>query len=104
MSMDHNAMIAVIAAHRDGKEIEARYRNRPQLTNQWAKCTVGVSWDFNLFEYRIKPEPPKPREWWLYLCPRYASFHSFNSRTQEQAEELKCGECEEVIRVREVLP
>jgi hypothetical protein len=67
MSMDHNTAIAVIEAHRDGKEIEARYRNRPQLTNQWTECTDGTSWNFDFFEYRIKPEPPKPREWWLVM-------------------------------------
>jgi hypothetical protein len=32
MSMDHNAMIAVIAAHRDGKEKQAKDLNLRALT------------------------------------------------------------------------
>jgi hypothetical protein len=98
--MDHNAMIAVIAAHRDGKEIEGRLRDGDDGFGP----ASNPSWDFNTYEYRIKPEPPKPREWWLYLCPRHPSFYSFGGRTREQAERLKCGECDEVIHVREVLP
>lgn len=46
--MDHNSMIAVIAAHRDGKGIECKSKgNFP-----WRKAT-SPSWDFCSFDYRI---------------------------------------------------
>jgi len=47
------------------------------------------------FAYRVKPAPPKPREWWITLDD------GFWWTTPEHAHEANAGE---VIHVREVLP
>lgn len=60
MSMSHEEMIAVIAASRDGKPTE--WRHLP--THEWSPFQ-GDFWDFTNYDYRIKPTPPKPREWHL---------------------------------------
>jgi hypothetical protein len=52
MSMTHDEMIAVIAAHRDGKTVQCKYRNG----SVW-KDVQNPAWSFGSFDYRIKPEP-----------------------------------------------
>ena len=93
--MTHDEIIAVVAAHRDGKAIE--WRNI-RSNSEWRDLVDIPAWSFNNTEYRIKPEPPKPREWWiermpdgetnLWTCPRSAVI----------------GRAQEIIHVREVLP
>ena len=51
-------MIDVIAAHRDGKRIEALRRHG---VGGWAE--VAPSWDFSCFDYRVKPEPMEIEVW-----------------------------------------
>lgn len=58
MSQTHEEMIAVIQAHKEGETVEFRQRAR----SQWLDCREPI-WDFSDFDYRIKPTPPKPREW-----------------------------------------
>lgn len=84
-------MIAVITAHRDGKEIEVRatkdgiacaklFSKQPpevladietgeRMTEaqmlEWSPAKPPIQFNFSAWEYRIKPEPPKPREWWI---------------------------------------
>lgn len=50
--MTHDEMIEVIAAHRDGKKIQAKYQK-----GQWIDITLPPLWNFEHNEYRIKPEP-----------------------------------------------
>ena len=50
--MTHDEMIAVIAAHRDGAAVEARY----SLNGEWFLLETP-RWTTNGTEYRIKPEP-----------------------------------------------
>lgn len=66
--MSPDEMIAVIAAHRDGKRIEMR-DNNPTHERQWVDACPALLWNFSNWEYRIKPEPPKPREWWALVEP-----------------------------------
>ena len=64
MSMDHDEMIAVIQAHKEGKEIQ--FRCVDDFDKTWTGYSESSpSWDFSEFEYRIKPEPRKPREVFL---------------------------------------
>jgi hypothetical protein len=53
MSMTHDEMIAVIAAHRDGKTIQFR---TVETECDWRDIESPV-WDFQSSDYRIKPEP-----------------------------------------------
>lgn len=62
MSMTHDEMISVIQAHRDGKDVQLRWRDNGLV---WITVKAHPNWHFDRADYRIKPEPPKPREWWL---------------------------------------
>lgn len=67
MSQSHDSMIAVIAAHRDGKEIEYRHHSND---SEWKPVQPDdKGFTFMSFEYRIKPVPTKPREWWIAHSP-----------------------------------
>ena len=59
--MTHDEMIAVIQAHKEGKQIQ--YRRGENM--QWLDCTP--QWDFVLFDYRIKPAEPKNVKLLAYL-------------------------------------
>lgn len=99
MSMSHDEMIAVIAADRDGKIVEARSYPDFGPGNPWTECTDEPSWNFDEVEYRIKPEPPKPREWWIHVPVVHASTRDIFPCPQSYVPD---GEKE--IHVREVLP
>ncbi len=51
--MTHDEMIAVIQAHRDGKEVQAR-----QPRGEWFDVAVPA-WNFDVYEYRAKPREPR---------------------------------------------
>ena len=60
--MNHDEMIAVIQAHKDGKQIQWKSRNG---VDGWDDCSDGYwqpKFNFGCCDYRIKPEP---REWWI---------------------------------------
>lgn len=90
--MTHDEMIAVIQAHKEGKEIECSMKDK----NCWGKSTPD--WAFHYCDYRVKPVPPEPREWWLHDGRAHLSeSHAINSR-------MVLGSSYPVIHVREVLP
>lgn len=58
-------MIEVIQGYQAGGKLQAW--SFPGVDGHdlgWVDIT-NPSWDFNRVAYRIKPEPPKPREWWI---------------------------------------
>jgi hypothetical protein len=65
MSMEINDMIAVLRAAKEGKQIQHRRATPPFESGIWINSYGGCSWDFSEYDYRVKPEPPKPREWFL---------------------------------------
>lgn len=66
MSMTHDEMIAVIQAHRDGKVVQWKLNVLHIAASPWQDCkSEDEPWNFVVAEYRIKPEPPKPKEWWI---------------------------------------
>lgn len=80
--MTHDEMIAVIAAHRDGKKVQCQVKNHAD----WYDYHNGdePQWDFNSFDYRIKPDP-------LVLWGLYKPDGSFYGtyRTLESAQDDK---------------
>ncbi len=59
--MTHDEMIVVIQAHKEEREIECRRLNG---IGGWEACTAHPSaMDFVHWEFRIKPEEKRPREW-----------------------------------------
>jgi hypothetical protein len=92
--MTHNEMIRVLEAHRDGKPIEARQLDHSTRGRHWMPVSADPTcrWMFDHFEYRIKPEPPKPREWWIHFIS--------NDSADIQSDRSHCDKC---IHVREVI-
>ncbi len=67
--MSHDEMISVIQAHKDGKTIECKKINPTTLNSGW--FNAEPFWDFAAYNYRVAPEPRKPREWWIDLRVGY---------------------------------
>jgi hypothetical protein len=87
-------LLPIIQAFAEGQTIEWRYKN----TTQWY-VAQGPTWAHEGVEYRIKPEPPKPREWWIN---EYASrMDAYDSR--EWADHYSTRGRIRCIHVREVL-
>jgi len=61
--MTYNEMIAVIAAHRDGKKLECRHAGAE--SSQWVRVGGIPCWNFTLYDYRIAVEP---RRCWVRWC------------------------------------
>ena len=53
--MTHDEMIAVIQAHKEGKQIECTFKDVP--SENWGYAGEQPSWAFNTYKYRVKPEP-----------------------------------------------
>lgn len=101
--MTDQDIIDVVTAHRDGKQIQFR-----EITEKHDRDWLDIddpTFRFHDCVYRVKPEPPKPREWWL-------GFHKDLTAVGEST--YGCirvypnqpeGWCTgEIIHVREVLP
>lgn len=96
--MTHDEMITVIQAHRDGKVLEACDAG----TGQWTWCRQPPSWDFREYDYRVKPEPTKPREFWIcYDKDSNLMLEDSNPRIYSREQELSSRRAQ--IHVREVL-
>lgn len=103
--MTHDQMIAVIQAHKEGKHVQCKL-NPSGIVNQelieradallkerlaalgaathvkpaydWSDKTCDL-FDFVSYDYRVKPEPPKPREGYIsygWLQPAPCHDHS----------------------------
>jgi hypothetical protein len=59
-------MIDVLEAAKKGKRIQ--YRSKWDETEGWLDCGCDHEAAFNFIScnYRVAPEPSKPREWWVY--------------------------------------
>lgn len=96
--MEINEMIAVLQAHKEGKAVQFKSKT---FSQSWIDVRGGDSlgWDFSAYNYRIKPEPPKPREFWITIGGQVWG-------RREHAEQWFRNESEavrRVIHVREVL-
>lgn len=100
MSMTHDEMIAVLQAHKEGKAIQAKSKHDLDLDAKWQAFTTHLAcgWDTFTWDYRVKPEPPKPRERWIAFCPIAGHIE----RVTETKPILECSECR-CFFVREVL-
>lgn len=98
--MTNDEIIAVVQAHKVGKVIEWTEKGRIF----WQEATTPC-WDFHAKLYRVKPEPPKPREFWINVkngSPTGMVYHTHNTRSKEGATDQFYTDVS-VIRVREVL-
>ena len=53
--MTHDEMIAVITHHKNGGEVE--YKRKDEARWKQVTTKIGPAWDFDLCDYRAKPEP-----------------------------------------------
>ena len=86
-------MIEVMQAYVDGKEIEVSYMG--DETHKWKSIPVP-SWDWQGYEYRVKPEP---KEYWLVggkICPNLITAHVYRDYARLE------GKDREIVHVREV--
>lgn len=100
--MTTKEMIEVLQAHERGDLIEYAAKCSPCLG--WCVCAGPPLWDFHVHNYRIKPVPPKPREWWVAVTT--TEFESNNAYYDISAAQRDFRGCAGVqyVHVREVLP
>jgi hypothetical protein len=63
--MTHDEIITVVQAHKDGEQLQIRLTRKKNNDFIWSDLRGNI-WDFEQFEYRIKP---KPRERWFGQYP-----------------------------------
>jgi hypothetical protein len=78
--MTHDEMIAVIQAHKERKEIQSCLKGN----DDW-RDVLDPYWDFRTFNYREKPEPPKPREFWVNLYPNFGCAYTSKAEAESRA-------------------
>jgi hypothetical protein len=88
--MTDDEIVAVVQAHKEGKQIQLRCSNIPEWTNV---VRNEPRWNFEFIEYRVAPEPRKPREWTVFVTPD-KQIISWNNGTVDAYG---------LIRVREVM-
>ncbi len=89
--MTDDEILEVVQAHKEGKRIE--YALKTRCT--WVLESHPPLWDFLKYDYRVAPEPRKPREWWIHL--NASGMHEVHETTENRSH---CGHC---ILVREVM-
>lgn len=89
--MTHDEMIAVIRAHKDGRQIQWNAGR----TDSWYDCETPC-WGFANCSYRIKPGAPQPREFRIavdengyVICGREISLMSTDTGGVHVREILK---------------
>ena len=90
--MTDDEIIAVVQAHKEGKKIQISVKG----SGDWCFFDGDPSWNFCTCDYRVAPEPRKPREWWAELPTDGSVGQIFTNRGQ-----LTIGG--ELVRVREVI-
>jgi hypothetical protein len=90
-------LLPIIQAFAEGKAIQWR----ASLYDPWITIDcLGDIPDAKGFEYRIKPEPTKPRDWWIN---EYANGIGAPYISRDQADECAGSNRIRCILVREVL-
>lgn len=90
----------IIGAAIDKLPLQAR--RKPDFA--WSDMVEGFTeFDFAHYDYRVRPEPPKPREWWLVTLPNGKPISVFT--TYEAADLFIAGRLSPhaIVHVREVL-
>lgn len=69
--MTDDEIIEVVRAHKEGKQIQHRLNENTDgdpADHNWKDVEIGRLWPWNFLQrdYRVKPEPRKPREWTLF--------------------------------------
>ena len=84
--MNNDEIIAVVQAHKDGKEVQYR----TDESTEWGK-PYKITWNFDDYLYRVKP-----REWEMRVCDEDGNLCRCTSP-------CNVGENGSHVKVREVL-
>lgn len=81
--MTHDEMIAVIEHHKKGGRLEMRIKyNIDGRPGEWKDARpVCIKWDFDTFDFRIKPEPVV--RWAIEWEHDYFSFYHSKKDAEE---------------------
>lgn len=103
MSMTFAQIREVIDAAEAGKQIQFCHIG-PAPSPPWTDCAPSERPVFNFYsyDYRVKPEPPKPREFDVATCLRYGNRWVVAEHPHQRVT-AQCSHCI-VLHVREVLP
>lgn len=100
MSMTTAEILALVQAYAEGKQIQ--FRCAGSTNEGWIDVLPRERFDLNFYsyDYRIKPEPRAPREWWIAWCEE----HGPSLKAWSEAPVLMghCPACH-IVHVREVL-
>lgn len=92
--------LPLVQAMAEGKDIEImRQTNRTVVGCRW-ETTETISDGIPASRYRIKPEPRKPREWWIN---RYDHLDDCVHSSKEQANKKAASNRIECVLVREII-
>jgi len=96
--MTHDEMIAVIAHDKNGGVVQLRFQGEGD--DKWSNGVTGsFAWNFEKFDYRIKPEP---RSLWVSFN-EYGKPH-LSAESADQADRLARIEGRKFFLFQEVLP
>ncbi len=99
--MTDDEIIAVVRAHKEGKTIQYRKLHGPRIWNEegWVNHPFGnIEWHFVSIEYRVAPEPRKPREWKIPITANGGVAYTANGGVAYLTTEPIT-----IVRVREVI-
>lgn len=96
--------IEVMKAFTEGKQIQVRHRGGTDQEWEDLPNAHCPSWAWYGCEYRVKPEPPKPREYWIAIRKNGENpFPStFSSREAAEKHICKVTDTWEVVHFAEV--
>jgi hypothetical protein len=66
--MTDDQILEVVKAHKEGKKIEFLTKNS-SIYKTWTDTYPMPLWNFESTDYRVAPEPRKPREWEAWYLP-----------------------------------
>lgn len=87
--------LPLVQALADGKTIQVKLGN----DSCWIDAKTPTFHEQPPEFYRIKPDPPKPREWWVNIYKANAAVHP----DKKTADGFMCGGRLECVRVREII-
>jgi hypothetical protein len=92
--MTDDEILEVVQAHKEGKKIQIRWKDTDV---SWIAMSHDPNWDFVNVDYRVAPEPRKPREWYAEIPTDGYSVGQIFTYSRQLT---KGGE---LVRVREVI-
>ena len=96
--------IPLVVALSEGKTIQQYVANRNPMAEMEWRDDLTPTWCAGAEFYRIKPEPPKPRRWWVVVHPQECEIiRNTAHNTKQQAIDQKGHSPASLVEVVEVM-